>query len=299
MSQLIDRRLFLAAGPAAIAAGAMAGRTSEAIEPIKRKHGPAFKFSLAAYSYRALFSDEFTLSDFIDDCAKMGLEGAELTSYYFPKDVKPAYLRQLKGECFRAGLSVSGTAIGNDFGSPDAAKVKQQISHVKQWIVNAEILSAPVIRIFAGHVPKNGDQQQALSQMVECMQECCEFAGQHGVHLALENHGGPTATPDGLLKLVKGVDSPWFGVNLDTGNFHTEDIYADLAAVAPYALNVQVKVVTSGPDRKTKTPADFGRIASILRAADYRGFVVLEYEEKEDPRQASAQYIEKLRQAFA
>jgi len=298
MSQFSGRRQFLAAAPAAVGAAALAMPAAHAIEPIQRKHGPAFKFSLAAYSYRNLFTPEFTLSDFIDDCARMGLEGTELTSYYFPKDVKPAYLRQLKRECFRAGLSVSGTAVGNDFGSNDAAKVKQQIAHVKQWIVNAEILSAPVIRIFAGHVPRNGDEQKSLARMVEGMQECCDFAGQHGVHLALENHGGPTATPAGLLRLVKAVDSPWFGVNLDTGNFRTEDVYGDLALVAPYALNVQVKVVTSSADRKSKTPTDFARIASILRTANYRGFVVLEYEEKENPREASARYLEKMRKAF-
>ncbi len=298
MGDFLNRRGFLAAVPAAAAAGALAASNANAIEPLARKHGPAFKFSLAAYSYRKLFNSEFTLSHFIDDCAKMGLEGAELTSYYFPADVKPAYLRQLKGECFRAGLSISGTAIRNDFGVTDAGKLKQEIAHVKQWIVNAEILSAPVIRIFAGHVPKNGDEEKTLNQMVECMQECCEFAGEHGVHLALENHGGPTATPAGLLKLVKGVDSPWFGVNLDTGNFHTEDVYADLAAVAPYAINVQVKVVTSSAGRKDKTPTDFARIGNILRTANYRGFVVLEYEEAGDPREESARFMQTLRRAL-
>ena len=59
--------------------------------------------------------------------------------------------------------------------------------------------------------------------------------------LALENHGGITATPDQILQLVKAVDAPNFGVNLDTGNFHGADPYADLAELAPYAVNVQVK----------------------------------------------------------
>jgi sugar phosphate isomerase/epimerase len=97
---------------------------------------------------------------------------------------------------------------------------------------------------------------------------------------------------------VRDVKSPWFGVNLDTGNFHSEDIYGELEQVAPYAMNVQVKVVVSGPDKK-KQPADFRRLAGILRASKYRGYIVLEYEESGDPRAESERYLEQLRDAFA
>ena len=126
----------------------------------------------------------------------------------------------------------------------------------------------------------------------------CDYAGKHGVFLALENHGGLTATVDGMLKLIRDVKSPWFGVNLDSGNFHGEDLYGDLAKIAPYALNCQIKVVVSGPDRK-KTPSDFPRLAKILTAAGYRGYIVLEYEEDEDPRVACPRHLDELRAAFA
>ena len=94
------------------------------------------------------------------------------------------------------------------------------------------------------------------------------------------------------------MNSPWFGVNLDSGNFHSDDPYAELERIAPYALNAQIKVVMSGPDKK-KVPADFKRLANILRAAHYRGYVVLEYEESGDPREESAKFLDKLREAFA
>ena len=97
---------------------------------------------------------------------------------------------------------------------------------------------------------------------------------------------------------MRDVKSPWFGVNLDTGNFHSEDVYGELEQIAPYAMNVQVKVVVSGPDKK-KQPADFKRLADILRASRYRGYIVLEYEENGDPRTESERYLEKLRDAFA
>jgi sugar phosphate isomerase/epimerase len=301
----IDRRDFLrgcslASATAAVGAFSFAG-SARAIEPITRNGTPKFKFSLAAYSYRSLLQGKdakLKMADFINDCAQMGLEGTELTSYYFPQDVTSEYLRRLKQQCFQLGLDVSGTAVGNDFGHQEGEARQKQIAHVKQWVDRAEVLGAPVIRIFAGHEKKDVSPQQSHSLMVSAIEECCDYAGKHGVHLALENHGGPTATSEGLLAFVRDVKSPWFGVNLDTGNFHTADPYGDLAKAAPYALNVQVKVVISGPDRK-KEPANFKRLAKILRDANYRGYVVLEYEEKEDPRKECPRYMNELREAFA
>jgi sugar phosphate isomerase/epimerase len=297
---MLNRRRFLACSSVAALGGFAAN--VPAIEPIARNGQPQFKFSLAAYSYRSLLqgaSPQLTLKDFIDDCARFGLQGTELTSYYFPKDTTPDYVRALKRHAFRLGLDVSGTAIGNEFGHPAGEKRDAEIAKTKLWIDYAEMMGAPVIRIFAGHQQKEQTEAGAHSLMVSAIEECCDYAGKHGVHLALENHGGPTATADGLLKFVRDVNSPWFGVNLDSGNFHTtDDPYAELERIAPYALNAQVKVVMSGPDKK-KVPADFKRLARIMRGANYRGYIVLEYEEAGNVREECAKYLDQVREAFA
>jgi sugar phosphate isomerase/epimerase len=305
MSAPISRRRFFGRVGAVATGTLLAGgmtlpRWARAIQPISRNGKPKFKFSLAAYSYRGLLSGkdaELSLVDFIDDCAEMGLEGTELTSYYFPQPVTHDYLRSLKRHAFRLGLGVSGTAVGNDFGHPPGEERMRQLAHVKQWIDFAEILGAPVIRIFAGHRKSDMTDAAAHMLMVEAMEEVCEYAGAHGIHLALENHGGPTATAAGLMSFVRDVNSPWFGVNLDTGNFHSDDLYGEIEKLAPYALNVQVKVVVAGSDREKK-PTDFERLAKILTDSAYRGYIVLEYEEKGDPRKECPAYVKKLREAF-
>lgn len=302
----IDRRQWLQLGVGAVAAGSLwatsAPRPAEAVEPVRTGGAPKFKFSLAAYSYRQLLQGKepsLTLSDFIADCAQFGLEGTELTSYYFPQPLTTEYLLRLKRECFLAGLGVSGTAVGNDFGAAEGTPKRQEaIDLVKRWVDYSEVLGAGAIRIFAGHQPANDTAEATHKRMVAAMEECCDYAGQHGVFLALENHGGPTATAKGLLKLVHDVRSPWLGVNLDTGNFQGGDVYRQMEQVAPHAVNVQVKVVVAGAD-KQKEPADFGRIAKILRDVGYRGYVVLEYEEQGDPRVECPKQLDLLRQAFA
>ncbi len=262
---------------------------------------PRHRLSLAAYSYRNLLSGsspKLTLFDFVDDCIKFGLEGTELTSYYFPEKVTNEYLMKLKRHCFRTGIDISGTAVGNDFGFPESGKRETQIDTLKGWIEKASLLGAPVIRIFAGHQKPGTDAESAHRLMVTAMEECCDHAGKYGVTLALENHGGPTATAEGLLRFVNDIQSPWFGVNLDTGNFHSQDVYKDLAKVAPHAVNVQVKVVIA-PKGQPRQPTDFRRLAAILNEVGYSGYTVLEYEEKGDPREECPRYLDQMREAFA
>lgn len=289
----IGRRTFLA-GATSLLAGAVAPSGWYLPKPSRRT-----RWSLAAYSYRDLLNvkqPQMSLFEFVDECVAFGLDGTELTSYYFPEEVSDEFLRELKRHCFRKGIEISGTAIGNDFGFSAGPDRDRQLALTRRWIERAEILGAPVIRIFAGHHKPGVDPAESDRLMIAGMEEACEYAGAHGVMLALENHGGPTATADGLLKFVEAVKSPWFGVNLDTGNFHSDDVYGDLARVAPYAVNVQVKV--SITEKGVKQPVDFKRLANILQRVGYQGYVVLEYEEADEPRAACKRYLEELRAAF-
>ncbi len=303
---VVSRREFLAAGALATL-GAAGLKSATAADPIVRTGKPYMKLSLAAYSFNKFLPKGGTaetrkdakmqLEDFIDYCAKLDLAGTELTSYYFPKDPTPEYLATIKERTFRLGLDISGTAIGNDFCVADAEKRKQQIASCKQWIDNAAFMGAPVIRIFAGTVPKGDTEEAARERCISAINESLDYAAQKGVVLALENHGGITATPAQLLAIVKGVKaSPWFGINYDSGNFRTDDPYADLEQIAPYAVNAQIKV--SVAVKGQKQPGDLKRMVDILKAANYRGYLVLEYEEA-DPYGEIPGYLKQMRDLIA
>jgi sugar phosphate isomerase/epimerase len=123
----------------------------------------------------------------------------------------------------------------------------------------------------------------------------CDHAGQFGIYLALENHGGITGTSEQILALVRAVKSDWFGINLDTGNFITADPYADLARIAPYAVVCQIKTEIQRAGR-AQEEADLRRLIGILRAATFRGYVALEYEAAADPKKAVPKALAQLRQ---
>ena len=294
---LPSRRAFLrgsfVAGAAAIPAAA------HAIEPIPRTGRPLLRLSLAAYSFRQALNLQrkppaMTLEGFIDLAATWPLDAVELTGYYFP-ETTPRYLARLKGRCTRLGLDVSGSATNNNFCVTNAERLRGQIDNVKRWLEHTSRLGGKTLRVFAGTVEKGDTEERARARCVEAMHEVCEHAAQLGVYVALENHGGITATPEQMLALVRAVKSEWFGVNLDTGNFRTADPYADLARLAPYAVNVQLKteIQRAGKD---KEEADLKRLVQMLRDANYRGYVALEYEAAEDARTAVPRYARGLRE---
>jgi sugar phosphate isomerase/epimerase len=294
---ITTRRHFLQTSLAAGSGIALAAGESGAIEPIRRTGPSHIRLSIAAYSYRKYLAlnarpkPTMSLDEFVETAAKMGLDAVEPTAYYFP-ETTPAYLAHLKGKCTRLGLDVSGTAISNNFCLPDAAKLKEQIAHVKRWVEHTSRLGGKTIRIFAGNVAKGETEEKARARCIEAIEEACDFAGQFGIYLALENHGGITETCAQMLAVVQGVKHDWFGVNWDTGNFHSADPYADLARLAPYAVVVQIKTEVH-PNKKTEE-ADLKRLVDMLRSAGYRGYVALEYEAEEEPKTAIPRHIAAL-----
>jgi sugar phosphate isomerase/epimerase len=297
------RRTFLQSAGAAATAVLAAPRDASAIQPISNRHSPHLKLSLAAYSYRKYLPDSrrtpaqraaatMTLHDFAFECARMGLDGTELTGYYVPEPLPDGYLQGLRRAAFLQGLTVSGTAIGNTFTHPPGPERDREIAHTKTWIDRAVQLGAPTIRIFAGNLQKGTTLEQAQTWSIEAIRTCCEYAASRGVILALENHGGIVSRADDLLTIVRAIDSDWFGVNWDSGNVEGPDPYGELAKLAPYAVTAQIK--THIGRNGGREPADFARVLDTLRQVDYRGWVALEYEDEEDPKTAVPPLIERL-----
>jgi sugar phosphate isomerase/epimerase len=299
----MNRRSFFKSAGLTAAGASLLATASHAMEPLKRPGQPRLPLSLAAYSFRdsfnkpALGDRNLDMFKFVDYCADQGLEGAEVTSYYFPKPPTPEYLLKLKRHAFLRGVALSGTAVGNNFARPKDETLKKEIEDVKKWIDYSALMGAPHIRIFAGPAPKQITREEAMKNCIEAIEECCAYAGAKGVFLGLENHGGIVEGAEQLLAIVKAVRSDWFGINLDSGNFHSEDPYAELAACAPYAVNAQIKVEIKRKGAAAAEPSDIPRVVKILREANYQGYVALEYEAKEDPWAAVPRYLKEMRAA--
>jgi len=251
------------------------------------------KLGCCAFSYRKLLTaGTMGLEQFLDTALELGLDGVELTSYYFPEQT-PAYLHHIRRESFIRGLEVSGTAVGGNFVDSTAEKRRRQVALVQEWLAKSECLGSPVLRVFAGSVPDGVSRSVAEQWVRDALEECSQAAERHGVVIALENHGGLTADADGILALIDPLaDNPWIGINLDTGGF-TGDIHEQFRRCAPHVVTTHAKVCArQGEERQL---VDYRQVVRILREVGYPGYLSIEYEGPAEPVQGVARFAAYLR----
>jgi len=250
------------------------------------------KIGCAAYSYREYLNDgRMKYEDFIEEAYRIGLDGVELTLYWLPsKDA--SYFRKLKRLSLYRGLPISCAGISTNFCNPNISERKKAVEAVKEGLEIAHELGAPCLRIFGGYVPEGYTDAEAIKWIIESISSCIECAEENGVVIAMENHGGITSKADDVIKIVKGVDSPWFRVNLDLGNYR-ESTYDEIAKTVPYAVHTHAKVSVARGGK-----IDYQRVKEILKSGGYNGFLSIEYEEKEDSKVGVPKFAKYLFEIF-
>jgi sugar phosphate isomerase/epimerase len=312
----MNRRHFLATSATALAAPAFAGAT----EPTERR--ARIKLGISTYSYWHFRTAKVPVEKVIDEAARLGVEGVDLLHRQMDVEelgpLTPAaheYCMKLKRHAFRAGIDLICLSIHQDFVSPEKAERDRWIAHTEKCIEIAYALGVPCIRLNSGRWKTIKDfnalmaargvepvlagftEDDGFKWCIDSIQQCVEAAARRGVILALENHWGLTRTPEGLLRILEAIPSPWLGALIDTGNF-LEDPYDKIAQIAPRAVFVQAKTYEGGGEWYT-LDLDYPRIAKILRDAGYTGYVALEMEGKEAPETAVPKALARLREAFS
>jgi sugar phosphate isomerase/epimerase len=311
-----DRRTFLAeaVGALALTAGP-AARADQKSEPTDGGRATRNRIAVSTYSFWQFRNAELRdIGHCIDLAADMGFDGVEILHKQMEREDN-GYLQELKRRAFLYGLDLCGFSTHQGFLSPDRQKRQQNIEHTIHCIELAYALGIPTMRVNTGTwgTSKNFDElmknrgiepplpgygdEEGFAWVIDSFGKCLKTAERCGVTMGLENHWGLGRTPEGVLRVVETLRSPWLQVTLDTGNF-LEDPYPKLEKLAPHAALVQAKTYYGGGLWYT-LDLDYTRIAALLRRHQYRGYISLEFEGKESPRTAVPRSLALLRKAFA
>ncbi len=306
----ISRRDVLKVGGAASLLGAFAGRTARAAAPER----PRIPLAVSTYSYWHFRTERYPVEKVIDEAARIGFDGVEILHRQMAEE-STVYMNGLKRRAFDAGLALVMLSIHQDFVDPDPEKRREAVEHTRKCLDLAHQLGIPCIRLNSGRwgtirsfdelmkvkgiePPLEGyTDDDAFAWCIESIEQCLPHCEKTGVMMALENHWGLTTDPANVLRIHQAVDSPWLGVNLDTGNY-PGDPYEGIQLLAPHANIVQAKTYHGGGEWYT-LDLDYPRIAKILRDAGFQGWVSLEMEGKEAPESAVRKSYETLRAAFS
>jgi L-ribulose-5-phosphate 3-epimerase len=272
------------------------------------------RIGVSTYSFWHFRGEKPEIADCIDRAAAMGFDGVEILHQQM-KSEDNAYLQELKRRAFTQGLDLMGFSTHQGFVSPDKTARQKNIDHTLRCIDLAYRLGIPTLRVNTGrwNTIKSFDDLMAnrgiepnlegyaddegFKWVIDSLQECLPQAEQAGVTMGLENHWGLGRNAEGVLRIVEAINSPWLKVTLDTGNF-LEHMYEQMRQLAPHAVLIQAKTYFGGGEWYT-LEIDYPTVNRILRDANFRGYVSLEMEGKEDAETAVPKSLELLRKTFS
>ena len=260
------------------------------------KEDTKMKIGIDSYCYHRFFGEVYpdqkppakimTMQDFLRRAKELDVDGVSLESCFFPS-FDAGWLADLKTQ-----LDEYGFDRVYAWGHPDGLERGKNPEAFQDMIDNiprAKAIGADVMRVVGSslmfrHEP-HGPQIAAL---IAQFREAVKVAEKFGVKLAVENHIDFTA--DEILQLLEGVNSDYFGLNFDTGNFLRllDDPVRGMEKLAPHVLATHVKDLL--PDRMA-SPTDWHffagvpvgkglidnkKLAEYLQKANFKGFLAVE-----------------------
>ena len=310
-----SRRDWLKAG-ALTGAALLTGNIVNA-ESDNRVSAPAARripLAVSTSSYWHFQKEKYPVEKVIEDAARLGFDGVEILHRQMDNETIP-YMNKLKRLAFDNGLSLPMLSIHQSFVQPKAEDRKKDVEHTIRCINLATQMGIPCVRMNTGSwrtkprdaaYYKDGQEppiegftdKDAIKWCIDSYGECLVAAEKAGVILAIENHWGLSSNIDYLLEIYKPLSSsPAMGMNVDTGNF-VGDPYPQFERLAPYATIVQAKTYYGGGHYYDLT-LDYKKIAAILRKANFKGYISLEMEGKEDASTAVPKSLKLFREVFS
>ena len=270
----------------------LTGRLNAGVD--QRQGKALLRTAICAYSFRdELAKKTMRYEDLVRLAADLGVDGLDLTVYWFP-GTEDAFLLPLKLLAYRSGIDIYSIGIRTNMCRATPELQDAEVAEFKPWLDVAGKLGARHIRVFGGAPPKGTADDDGVPWAVATLKKCASLAATKGIILGVEDDGAFTIKAERLVSIVKQVDSPWVGINVDTGNFPT-DGYRQVEMCLPYAVSMHLKADMA--EQGQRRPVDLDRLIRMV-APVYRGYISIEYAGKDDPRKAVPQLVGSLQKAI-
>jgi sugar phosphate isomerase/epimerase len=244
------------------------------------------RFFGEVYPHQHKKEESFSMEDFLAYAKSLAVDGVSLESCFFPSFASD-YLGEVKG-----WLDAYGFDRVYAWGHPDGlegGKNEKEFEAMLQHIEHAKAIGAEVMRVVGSSlVFRFEPHEPQLEKLAALFKEAVKVGESHHIKLAIENHIDYNS--EEILWLLKEVDSPYFGVNFDSGNFLRvlDDPVKAMEKLAPYVMATHIKDML--PVRGIPVdewyffscvPTGLGlidnqKIAQLLVDHNYQGFFAVE-----------------------
>ncbi|OIU69718.1 sugar phosphate isomerase/epimerase family protein [Rossellomorea aquimaris] len=274
------------------------------------------KISVSMYSLAsAIKKENWSIFDFIDYAAEISLDGVELLDFYWSDGGRDNEIQRVNQALKEKGLVVSAYDVSNNFVKESAEDRRMETEKVLEGIGTAKKLGTNIVRVFCGDLHGDLTYADGQSWIVEGLKQCAGKAEEEGVYLAIENHGLLAGKSEQVKEIIGKVNSPYVGSTFDTGNFllvHEEPLHA-FNRLKEEIVHVHFKDFrkkeaseslkgfksTQGVELIGTVPGDgqvdLASIVKGLKAANYQGFLSIEYEGHDDAKESNEEAVRRLK----
>lgn len=209
------RRDFLKAAGLTLGAAGFLGRSTFAAESPKPSsfilHPSKMKLGIVTYN----IAKDWDVPTIIKNCAEAKFQGAELrTSHAHRVEVtmtKPQR-EEVKKQFRDSPVELMGLGSAFDFHTPDQAKLRADIAATKEYILLAQDVGAPGVKVRPNGLPAEVPREKTLEQIGKSLREIGEFGADHGVQIRLEVHGKETSLVPNIKTIMDVADHKNVGV---------------------------------------------------------------------------------------
>jgi sugar phosphate isomerase/epimerase len=254
------------------------------------------------WSYYAVWKrGDIDIPGFIRTVREKGADGVELLDFFW-KD-KSSEITAVEDALAETATPVAVYSVSNNFVNADEAARLAQVQVIKSGVDSAKHFGAKVVRVFAGNYDEQHSYHQSFNWIVDGLKAAADYAAEHGMTLALENHGRLAGRSGQVKQIIAAVNNPALKANPDTGNFLLvhQTPYEAVKELAPYAAMVHFKDFQEVPQtfsafayvsldglKYAGTAIGEGDVAlslcvDELRNAGFDGWINIEYEGNDDP----------------
>src|SRR5580704_10681884 len=227
----INRRNFLQSSAVALGALTQSGTTRAA--EVATPRTPPNRIGTSTYSFWHFGKNPHDIPDIekcIDLAADMGFDGVEILQKQLPDPLPDGYLQRLKRRAFKLGLDLNGFSTHQTFMSTDKDERQKNVDLVISQLETAYALGIPTMRVNTGRWGTSKDfdelmknkgiepvlpghtEDEGFGWVIDCYGQCLKTAEKCGVTMGLENHWGLGRTPEGVVRIVTALNSPWLQV---------------------------------------------------------------------------------------